>query len=86
MGLFGWIGKGIKKGVELAKGKPKQKSMVRAIIPTNYPESYAYYYESMGHKTDSFIGSDGRSYLVVWEKGLKEKEINDFVTKLNQVI
>lgn len=55
------------------KRKPKIEELgVKAIVRTNYPQVFAYFYESLGYETD-VLEKGGQTYLVVWKRGEKEK-------------
>ena len=67
---------------KLKKLKP-QDIGIKAIVKTNYPEVFKYYYETFGYESDIFHGRDG-TYLIVWKKGFKDKD--KIIEKLGKIV
>jgi hypothetical protein len=83
MGLFSTIGKIILfpiyapyKAIKKYSQKPQENPIV-AIVQTNNPNAYEYYFSGLGHETD-VLGSN----VIVWKKGLPEKERKEILTRL----
>jgi len=88
MGIISGIGKVIlspvyipykirKNKIEKQRAKKlNDRSVVEAIVKTSYPENYRDFYESEGYKTDIIKGR-----VVVWAKGLSDKEIQEIKEK-----
>jgi hypothetical protein len=59
-----------------------EKDKIRTVIPTRYTEEYAYFFEPL-ESTAVVIG--GQSYLIVWEKGVSDKDKEKILKKLQEV-
>lgn len=57
----------------------EQENPVFSIVTTSVPEVYQYYFSGLGHETD-IMGNN----LIIWRKGIKEKEKKAFFKKLNE--
>lgn len=66
--------------------KKDKKIPIKDIIVTKYPGAYADYYELMGYSVTTIPSRDGKTYIIVWEAGVKEKEKTEVLTKLKEVI
>lgn len=85
MGLLSFVGKVVSAPIrvlaapvsiplKMAKDRDEkrwqEKPKIRAIIDTRFPDNYREFYESDGYRTDIIRGR-----VVVWEKGLTDKDI-----------
>jgi hypothetical protein len=61
--------------------KRPEENPVLAVVTTKAPESYQYYFEGLGLKTDVVD-----SNVIVWRRGIAEKERSKVMGKLKQVI
>jgi hypothetical protein len=77
--------KGIKKAGQtvggLINGSKESDSPIIAVVETENPNAYDYFFESFGTPTTRFMG-----YTIVWKKGTKEDEKKKTMEELKKLI
>lgn len=89
MGILSGIGKIIffpilypaRKAKEKAEREWNERPKIRAVVQTDYPETFRYVYEEQGHKTDIMAGK-----VVVWEDWMTDNDIEAVKKKLSETV